>query len=223
MSQKQITLSDLKERGLRLTKDDATELLPFITEISHRGLDDNYIYIGPLKNDVEDFEDEELIDDEPEDDHLDEVDDHPSDEVPEDTADAVDEQQESKYDEDPETLSAEQEGNLMKAIGITVENTPEEYLAALNSFIEGTDEVPPKLLNKKAFLEETIAASSESQSQTNDGSEQTEGKKEHYLTKRKRLKDAGLMEYTITQEDIDNSKYSGKAGDVIEIPIPPAE
>jgi hypothetical protein len=272
MSKKPITLSDLKERGLILTKDDATQLLPHITEISHRGLEINVVF-GPDKLFIVDYDEDDQDEDEPQDqadhekmiwefnegesgwsvigDHnLDEdgnltghalefyntiKDEADKDGLPQNLFRQIPESQVGKGDssgrvrmlldlDDDEqtimeafTLTEEQEANLMLTIGITTENTPEEYLNALNTFIAGIDgEVPPKILSKRTQLEEVVSASQSENSNS-------ESKKEHYLTKRKRLKDAGLMEYTITQEDVDNSKYAGKVGDVIEIPIPSAE
>ncbi len=261
MSNKHLTLSDLKQRGLRLTKTEATELLPHITEISHRGLDDNYVFVGP--DDIEDIDWED--EDESGNDQKEEkkvwefyisdndgwtvVGDYNLDENGNLKGTALDLFNEKRFpfrqipasqvgkgdstgnvkvmldvdddeDEIKDTFAAalteEQEANLMATIGITTENSSEEYLNALNTFIAGIDgEVPPKLLKKQADLEAVVSSSQSEGKESNQ-----EGKKEHYLTKRKRLKDAGLMEYTITQEDVDNSKFVGKVGDVIEIPIP---
>ena len=59
----------------------------------------------------------------------------------------------------------------------------------------------------------------EEESKINDGPV----KKEHPKTKAKRLKDAGLFEHTVTQEDLENNpelaENGVKEGNVIEVPI----
>jgi hypothetical protein len=246
MSKKHLTLSDLKAQGLRLTKTEATELLPHITEISHRGLDDNYLFVEP--EDIDDLNDED-----PEDEDIEKryecrkerliaigavyspddkgfvcnhcfIDDQDvlngDDEDFEENLDLAKIAIASAVNDNSDSLAEEQEVNLMATIGITTDNSPEEYLNALYSFIgEIPDEVPPKLLKKLAQLQELVSPPSETNSTNAENTETADSKKEHYATKRKRLKDAGLMEYTITQEDVDSSKYAGKVGDVIEIPI----
>lgn len=260
MPKKPITLSDLKERGLILTKYEATDLLPHITEISHRGAEINVVF-GSDKLLIEDYDDknddlpnvtiqsrieyielEDFVFNEEKQAWIDEEGtivtkeevyaSYPSNDdfytlVQERIVDAAPIDKNDPFDsgvndqntgEELIPLSEEQEVDLMATIGITTESSPEEYLNALNTFINGIDgEVPPKLLIKRSQLEEVVIAS-----ETNNA-DNSENKKEHYLTKRKRLKDAGLMEYTITQEDIDSARLVGKVGDIIEIPIQPAE
>lgn len=208
MSKKRLTLADLKKQGLVLSKTDAQELHHHISRISQHGSDADVVFDGEEPEEKEEAGKPAKAKGKkvPE---------------PENNGDLDNSTEDKEDNDDSSKLTESQEDELLAFLGLTKENSPEEYCAALSDYISTNESHDPKLLNKLQELSDHFCSNVSDPSPGIKIQRPTPG--EHHATKKKRLKDAGLMEHIVNQEDLDNnpelSETGVKPGDVIEIPI----
>ncbi len=270
MNKKHLTLSDLKEQGLVLSKTDAQELHHHISRIAQHGSNSDVIFDGEDDSDELDITEVDL---KANDDYLEKRyaarkrqlegigavystaddgfncgesfiyddglmmgDDDDFEETlelammgleaakkkAENDGDLVNSTEDN---DDSSKLTESQEDELLAFLGLTKENSPEEYYAALYDYISTSQSDDPKLLKKLQELSDHLGTNASDKAPGIKIQRPLPG--EHHATKKKRQKEQGLQDHVVSQEDLDNIpeliEAGVKVGDTIEISAESAE